>query len=128
MVADNEIVTVRSTGLASKLIILEPQSSVCLPEVFWDVGRRSVPRWEDGVKDVSVKGLRSQQVRAQASILATVIASAMMRVVAMASLLLLITVGTPVGIQGVTRFTLEAETLMHRDHGAQPAALWCQVD
>ena len=59
-VADNEIVTIRFTGLASKLIILEPQSEVCFPGVFWDVGRRSVPWWEDGIEDVSAKGLRSQ--------------------------------------------------------------------
>ena len=58
-VADNEIVTIHSTGLASKPIILEPQFGVCFPRVFLDVGRWSVPRWEDGVEDVSAKGLRS---------------------------------------------------------------------
>ena len=63
-VADNEIVIICSTGMASKPIILEPQFGVCFPRVFWDVGRRSVPRWEDGVEDVSAKGLRSRQVGA----------------------------------------------------------------
>ena len=51
-----------------------------------------------GVEDVSAKGLRSQQVRAWALVLTAIVASASMRVVAMASLLPLITVRTPVGI------------------------------
>ena len=42
-VVDNEIVTIHSTGLASKVIILEPQSRVCFSGVFQDVGQRSVP-------------------------------------------------------------------------------------
>ena len=75
------------------------------------------------IEDVSAKGLRSRQVRAQASVLAAVVASAMMRVVAMASLLPLITIGTPAGIQGVVRVMVEAETLMYRDSGAWPIAL-----
>ena len=61
-------------------------------------------------------------------ILTTVLASTMMRVVAAASLLPLITMGTSVGIQGVTRVTVEVETLMHRDHGACPVASLCLVD
>ena len=113
-VADNEIVTIRSTGLASEPIILEPQSGVCFPRVFRDVGRRSVPWWEDDVDDVSVEGLRSQQVKAQASVLAAVIASAMTWVVAVASLLPRIAVGMPMGIEGVARITVAAETLVHR--------------
>ena len=42
---------------------------------------------EDGIEDVSAKGLRSQQVEARASVLATIIASTTIRVVAVASLL-----------------------------------------
>ena len=57
--------------------------------------------------------LRSQQVRAQASVLATVVASAMMRVVAMASLLPRIAVGTSASVEGVVRVIVEVETLMH---------------
>ena len=95
---DNEIVTIRSTGLARKPIILEPQSGVYFLGVFWDVGRRSVPWWEDSGEDVSAKGLRSWQVRARASVLAAVVESATTRVLATASLLPLITMGTPVGI------------------------------
>ena len=52
----------------------------------------------------------------------------MMRVVATASLLPLITVGMPVGIKGVARIMVEAETLMHRGHGMCPAASLCLVD
>ena len=98
MMTANEIVTICSTGLARKPIILEPQSRVCFLGVFWDVGWRSVPWREGGVEDVSVEGLRSQQVEARALILAAVIASATMRVVAVASLLPLITIGTPTDI------------------------------
>ena len=78
---------------------------------------------EDGVEDVSSKGLRPQQVGARASVLTAVIASAMTRVVAVASLLPRTTTGTPAGIEGVARITVEAETFMHRDRGAWPAAL-----
>ena len=89
---------ISSTGLASKPIILEPQFGVRFPRVFWDIGQRLIPRWEDNIEDVSAKGLRSWQVGAWVSVLATIIASTIMRVVAMASLLPLIAVGTPAGI------------------------------
>ena len=46
----------------------------------------------------------------------------------MDSLLPLIIVSMPAGIQGVARVTVEAETLMHWDHGARPAASLCLVD
>ena len=74
------------------------------------------------------KGLRSQQVRAQALVLATVIASATMRVVAVDSLLPRIAMGTPEGIKGVACIMVVAETLMHRDRGARPAVLLRLVD
>ena len=127
-VVDNEIVTIRSTTLASKPIILEPQSEVHFPIVFWDVGWRSVLQWEDDIEDVSAKGLRSQQVGARASVFAAIVAPAMMREVAAASLLPRIAVGMPAGIKGVACVTVEAETFMHRDHGAWPAALLRLVD
>ena len=37
-VVDNAIIIIHSTGLATKPIILEPQSRVRFPVVFWDVG------------------------------------------------------------------------------------------
>jgi len=77
---------------------------------------------------VSAKGLRSWQVRAQALVLAAIVASAMTRVVAMASLLPRITAGTPTDVNGVARAMVEAETLMHRDHGVWPTALLRLVD
>ena len=116
------------TGLASKPIILEPQSRVCFLRVFRDVGRRSVPWWEDGVEDVSAKSMRSRQVRAQASVLAAVVASAMLRLVATASILPLIAVGMPADIEGVARIMVEAKTLMHRGHGVWPTASLRLVD
>ena len=57
---DNEIIIIRSIGLASRLIILKPQSGVHFSRVFRDVGRWSVSWWEDGVEDVSAEGLRSR--------------------------------------------------------------------
>ena len=46
----------------------------------------------------------------------------------MDSLLPLIDVGMSASIQGVTRITVEVETLMHQDRGTWPIALLCLVD
>ena len=46
----------------------------------------------------------------------------------MASLLPRITSGTPAGIEGVARVTVEAETFMQRDRGARLVALLRLVD
>ena len=46
----------------------------------------------------------------------------------MASFLNRIAVGMPAGIEGVARITVEAETLMHQDHGAWPIAMLHLVD
>ena len=127
-VVDNETVTIRSTDLESKPVILEPYSGVRFPRVFWDVGQRSVPWWEGGAEDVLAEYLRSRQVGAQALVLAVVVASVMTRVVAIAGFLSLVASSTPTGIQGVTSVTVEVETLMHWDHGALLAALWHLVD
>ena len=91
-------------------------------------GRWSVPQWEGGIQDVSAKGLRSWQVEAQALVLVAVVASTTIKVIATASLLYLIAVGTPMGIEGVARITVEAETFMHQDRGVRPAALLHLVD
>ena len=80
------------------------------------------------LKDASIKGLRSQQAGARASVLATIVASATMWVVAAASLLPRIAAGTPVGVEGVMCIMVEAETLVHRNRGAWPTALLCLVD
>ena len=61
-------------------------------------------------------------------VLAAVVASATMRVVATASPLSRMAAGTPTGIKGVAHVTVAVETLMHWDHGAWPAALWRLVD
>ena len=52
----------------------------------------------------------------------------MTRVVAVASLLPRIAMGTPAGIEGVARVTVEAETFMHQDRGTWPTALLHLVD
>ena len=54
-------------------------------------------------------------------VLATVVASATTRVVAVASPLPRIAMGTHAGIEGVARVTVEAEMFMHRDRDARPA-------
>jgi len=77
---------------------------------------------------VSAKCLRSHQVRARALVLTAVIASAIAWLVAVASPLLCITTGMPVGVEGVAGVTVEAETLMHQNHGAHPAALLGLMD
>ena len=46
----------------------------------------------------------------------------------MASLLPHITMGTPTGIEGVVRVTVEVKTLMHQDHSMRPVALPCLVN
>ena len=61
-------------------------------------------------------------------VLAAVVASATMMVVDTASVLPCISVGTPMGIEGVARVMVEAEMFMHRDCGAWPAALLRLVD
>ena len=65
---------------------------------------------------------------ARASVFTAVVASATMRVVAVASLLPRIAAGMPADIEGVERVTVETETFMHRDHGVRPAALLHLVD
>ena len=125
---DNETITICSTGLASKPTILEPQSGVHFPRVFWDVGRWSIPRWDDGIEDVSAKGLRTRQVRAQASVLAAIIASATMRVVATASPLPHIATSMPTGIKAVPHVAVEAKTLMHWGRSVRPYASLRLVD
>ena len=42
-VANNKVVIIRTTGLTSKPIVFKPKSGVCLPRVFRDIGRWSIP-------------------------------------------------------------------------------------
>ena len=72
---------------------------------------------------MSVEALRPRQAGAWALDLTTIVASTMMRVIAMASSLSRIIAGTSTGIEGVACITVMAETLMHRDRGALPATL-----
>ena len=77
---------------------------------------------------MSAEGLSSRQVGARTLVLAAIVASTMMRVVAMASSLPRIAMGTPTGVEGVMRVKVAAETLMYQDCGAQHAVLWRLVD
>ena len=74
------------------------------------------------------EGLRPQEVGAWASVLAAVVASTTMRVIAAASSLPRVFIRTPAGVEGVACVTIAAETLMHQDRGALPTALWHLVD
>ena len=61
-------------------------------------------------------------------VLATVIASTAIRMIAAASSFSWVIVGTPMGVEGSACITVTAKTLMHRDNSALPAARWCLVD
>ena len=74
------------------------------------------------------EGLRPRHIRAWASVLAVVVASTTARVIAMASSLSQVIVSTPTSVEGVACVMVAAKTLMHKDHGALPTALWHLVD
>ena len=61
-------------------------------------------------------------------VLATIVASTTLRVVAMASSLSWVIVGTPACFEGVTCIMVAPKMLMHQDHGALLVALWHLVD
>ena len=61
-------------------------------------------------------------------VLAAVVASTMMRVVAVASPLPCITTGTPTGIEGVVCVAVETEMLMYQNHSARPTVLLGLMD
>jgi len=62
---------------------------------------------------VLAEGLRPRQDRAWALVLAAVVASATVRVIAMASSLSQIIMGMSTDVEGVTCVMVTAETLMH---------------
>ena len=74
------------------------------------------------------EGLRAWQAEAWAPVLATVIASVVMRMIAAVGSFSWITVGASTGVEGAVCIAVAAETLMYRDRSALPAALWCLVD
>ena len=127
-VANNEIVIIRSTGLTSKTIVFEPKPRVCLSIIFRDVGRWSVPWRESSVEDVSAEGLRAWQAKARAPVLATVVASAATRMIAVAGSFSWVAVGTSTSVEGAARIVVTAETLRYLGRSALHAALQCLVD
>ena len=82
-VADNEVIIICTTGLTGKLIVFKPKHGVCLPGVLRDVGRWSIPWRERIIEDVMAEGLRAWQARARALVLAVVVASVALRMIAM---------------------------------------------
>ena len=63
---------------------------------------------------MSAEGVRPRQAKARASILTAIVASAMTRVIAMASSLSWVVIGTSAGVEGVTCVVMvAAETLTH---------------
>ena len=127
-VADNEVIIIRTTGLIGKPIVFQPKAGVCLPGVFRDVGRWSIPWRECSIEDVPAEGLRPWQARARAPVLATIVASAVSRMIAVAGSFPWVAVGAPAGIDGAACVVIAAETLMYLGHNVPPAALWCLVD
>ena len=74
------------------------------------------------------EGLRAWQAGAWAPVLATVVASAVMRVIATAGSFSWVAVGTSTGIEGTTCVAITDETLMYLCRSALPATMRCLVD
>ena len=113
--------------MIGKPIVFKPKSRVCLPRVLRDVGRRSIPWWECSVEDVPAEGLRAWQAGARALVLAVVVASVAMRMIATAGSFSWVAVGVFVGVEGVACIAVVAETLLYQDRSALPTTLWCLV-
>ena len=125
---DNEVIIIRTTGLIGKPIVFKPKPGVYLPRVLRDISRWSIPWRECSIEDVPAEGLRAWQARARASVLAAVVASAAMRVIATVSSFPRVAVGASTSVEGAACVAVVAETLMNRDCSALPAALRCLVD
>ena len=77
---------------------------------------------------MSAEGLRAWQARAQDSVLAAVIASAALGMVAMACCFSIVAVGASPGVDDAAYVVVTAEALMYWDGEGLPAAWWCLVD
>ena len=74
------------------------------------------------------EGLRARQDEARAPVLAAIIASATTRMIVVAGSFSWVAVGTSMGVDSAMCIAVVAKTLMYRDRGALPTALWCLVD
>ena len=74
------------------------------------------------------EGLRAQQARAQALVLAAVVASTTSRMIATVGSFSWVTIGASTGVDGVACVVVAAETLMYLGRSALLGALWCLVD
>ena len=77
---------------------------------------------------MSAKGLRAWQARAQALVLAAIVASTVSRMVAAVGSLPYVAMGAPTGVDGASHIAVVAETLMYRDSGVLPVAWRCLVN
>ena len=114
--------------MIGKPIVFKPKSEVHLPRVLRDIGRWSIPWRECSIEDVLAKGLRPWQARARASSFAAIVASAVLRMIAIAGSFPWVAVGVSAGIDGAACVAVVAETLMYWDRSALPSTLWCLVD
>ena len=114
--------------MIGKPIVFNPKSGVCLPRVFRDIGRWSIPRWECSVEDVPAKGLSAWQAGPRAPVLAAVVVSIASRMIAAVGSFPWITLGAHTSIDGAACLTVATETLMYLGHNALPTTLWCLVD
>ena len=62
---------------------------------------------------MTAEGLRAREARAQALVLAAVIASAVMRMIAMVGSFSRVAVGTSAGVEGAACVVVATETLMY---------------
>ena len=74
------------------------------------------------------KGLRARQAGAWALVLATVVASTVMRMIVGVGSFSRVTIGTSTSIESATCIAVAAETLMYWDRNTLPTALRCLVD
>ena len=74
------------------------------------------------------KGLRPWQARARALVLAAVVASATLRMIAVVGSFPWVAVGAPAGVDGAVCVAVAAEMLMYLGRSALLTTLWCLLD
>jgi hypothetical protein len=91
------------------VVVIKPELEVHLPRVFGNVGGLPEPRWEWRVGNVLAEDPRSWGFRRWAPVLPIVIAATPVRVVAMASTILLMPLGR---IEDIVRVVVVADVVM----------------
>lgn len=96
---DNEVLIIRTTGLARELVIFELEARVHFSRVLGNAGWRSEMLRARQAEDVPTDSLRPQRWRTQASVLPRVVAPIATGTVAVVRLLRPIALFAPTGIQ-----------------------------